>query len=85
MDGEPIPEQAPLEVHQSDRAHKDGLWAIVPVDMSKLSSKAKRVNITMPARVLAIVDETAAREGDTRSGLLTRAALTYVERRVINR
>ena len=75
MDGQPIPEQAPLEIHQSDRAHKDGLWVIVPVDMSKLSSRAKRVNITMPARVLAIVDETAAREGDTRSGLLTRAAL----------
>ena len=85
MDGQPIPEQTPLEVHQSNRAHKDGLWVIVPVDMSKLSSKAKRVNITMPARVLAIVDETAAREGDTRSGLLTRAALSYVERRAVNR
>ena len=48
MDGQPIPEQAPLEVHQFDRAHKDGLWVIVPVDMSKLSSKAKRVNITTP-------------------------------------
>ncbi len=53
--------------------------------MIRSSLKAKRVNITMPARVLAIVDETAAREGDTRSGLLTRAALNYVERRAVNR
>ena len=53
-------------------------------DISKLSSKAKRANITMPARVLTIVDEAAAREGDTRSGLLARAALSYVERHAIH-
>lgn len=33
MDGEPIPEQASLETHQSNKAHKGGLRAIVPVDM----------------------------------------------------
>ena len=81
MDGEPIPEQAPLEAHQASEDHQDGIWALVTIDISKLSSRAKRVNITVPARVLAIVDEAAAREGETRSGLLARAALSYVERR----
>ena len=47
--------------------------------MSKLSGKRVRVNITLPERVLAIVDEAAKREGETRSGLLVRAALGYVE------
>ncbi len=84
MDGEMVPERAPLETHQANRAYKSGIWAVVAVDISKLSSKAKRVNITMPARVLAIVDEAAAREGDTRSGLLARAALSYVERHAIH-
>lgn len=84
MDGEMVPERAPLETHQTNRAYKGGIWAVVVVDISKLSSKAKRVNITMPARVLAIVDEAAAREGDTRSGLLARAALSYVERHAIH-
>lgn len=84
MDGESLPEQAPLETHWANKAYKGGIWAVVAVDISKLSSKAKRVNITMPARVLAIVDEAAAREGDTRSGLLARAALSYVERRAIH-
>lgn len=84
MDGEMVPERAPLETHQANRAYKGGIWAVVVVDISKLSSKAKRVNITMPARVLAIVDEAAAREGDTRSGLLARAALSYVERHAIH-
>ena len=84
MDGESLPERAPLETHRANKAYKGGVWAVVAVDISKLSSKAKRVNITMPARVLAIVDEAAAREGDTRSGLLARAALSYVERRAIH-
>ena len=80
MDGEPVPEQAPLEVHRANE-DGDGIWALVTVDISRLSSKAKRINITVPARVLAIVDEAAAREGETRSGLLARAALSYVQRR----
>lgn len=84
MDGETVPERAPLETHRANKAYKGGIWAVVAVDISKLSSKAERVNITMPARVLAIVDEAAAREGDTRSGLLARAALSYVERHAIH-
>ena len=83
MDGEPIPEQEPLEVHQVSKDYRNGIWALADIDTSKLSSKAKRVNITVPARVLAIVDQAAAQEGDTRSGLLARAALSYVERRSI--
>ena len=84
MDGETVPERAPLETHRATRAYKGGVRAVVSVDISKLSSKAKRVNITMPARVLTIVDEAAAREGDTRSRLLARAALSYVERHAIH-
>ena len=80
MDGETIPEQALLEAHRANKEHRSGTWALVSIDISKLSSKAKRVNITIPARVLAIVDEAAAREGETRSGFLARAALSYVER-----
>lgn len=34
----------------------------------------------LPARVLAIVDKAAVREGQSRSGLLARAALSYVQR-----
>ena len=77
---EPIPEPAPLAEHQARGDLADGIWALVTVDMSKLSNKATRVNITIPARVLAIVDEAAAQQGDTRSGILARAALTYLER-----
>ena len=81
MDGEPLPDKESLETHQASDDYKSGIWTLVNVDLSKLSSKTKRINITVPARVLAIVDKAAAREGETRSGLLARAALSYVERR----
>ena len=77
MDGEPIPEQAPIETHRAREAGNP-TWALVSVDVSRLSSAIRRVNISMPARVLAIVDEAAAREGESRSGLLARAALSYI-------
>ena len=80
MAGESIPARESLETHQASENYMGGLWALVDVDVSKLSSKTKRINITVPARVLAIVDEAAAREGDTRSGLLARAALSYIVR-----
>ena len=82
MDGESIPERESLEAHQATADYAGGIWALVDVDISKLSSKAVRVNITMPARVLSIVDEVATREGESRSGLLTRAALQFVDRRI---
>ena len=82
MDGESIPERASLEAHQANADYAGGIWALVDVDISKLSSKAVRVNITMPARVLSIIDEVATREGESRSGLLTRAALQFVDRRI---
>ena len=80
MDGELIPARASLEEHQANEDYRGGVWAIVAVDISKLSSKTRRINITLPERVLAIVDQAAVREGQSRSGLLARAALSYVQR-----
>ena len=79
MDGQQVPQQRPISVHQTNPDFADGIWALVDVDLAKLSGKTIRVNITMPARVLAIVDEAATRTGDSRSGLLTRAVLQHIE------
>jgi predicted RNase H-like HicB family nuclease len=78
--GEVIPEAQPVEVHQQNKDYAGGTWALVSVDLSKLASKAKRINITLPERVLALVDEQAKREGESRSGLLARAVLDYIGR-----
>ncbi|MDE2767682.1 MAG: type II toxin-antitoxin system HicB family antitoxin [Chloroflexota bacterium] len=80
MDGESIRELRPIELHQGNRDFDNGVWALIDVDISKLSSKTVRVNITIPSRVLAIIDEAAARERESRSGLLMRAALQFVDK-----
>lgn len=78
IDGEPLPEIATIESHQRRQAFAGGIWALVDVDLSKLSGKAKRVNITLPERLLAQIDTFAASQGETRSGFLAHAAMAYV-------
>ena len=79
LDGEAIPERRSLELLQKNSDYAGGVWVVVDVDISKLSGKVTRVNITLPERVLAVIDEAARREGESRSGLLARAALEYIE------
>jgi len=50
-------------------------WALVNVDLSKVSTKAARINITIPDRLLSAIDDYAKVHGETRSGFLTRAAV----------
>lgn len=78
LDGEPIPSPRTAEHHRSRKAFAKGVWALVEVDVSKLSGKAKRVNITLPERLLTQIDSFASKNGETRSGLLAHAALEYV-------
>lgn len=78
IDGETIPRGMPVEHHRTKREFASAIWALVDVDLSKLSGKAKRVNVTLPERILTQIDSFASRSGDTRSGLLVRAALEYV-------
>lgn len=84
-DGQAIPEASPIQTHQANSEYQGWIWAVVEVDLSKLSGKLRRVNITLPERILANIDEAAARLGDTRSGLLAKAALDYVERHSVTR
>lgn len=78
MDGEVLPKARTVEHYQGKREYSGGIWALVDVDLSKLSGKARRVNITLPERILDQIDTFASKTGETRSGLLANAALEYV-------
>jgi len=80
LDGDEIPQAQPVEKYLKNRNYAGGTWALVSVDLSRLRSKMKRINIALPERVLAVVDEQTRREGESRSGLLARAALEYIGR-----
>ena len=78
IDGEPVPSPRSVEFYRTNKTFRGGVWALVDVDVSKLSGKAKRVNITLPERLLVQIDSFAARQGGSRSGLLANAAMEYV-------
>jgi hypothetical protein len=77
-DGEPIPDKAPMEAHQNDPAYAGGTWALVEIDLSRLSGEVRRINVSFPERILAMVDQAAQQEGESRSGFLAHAALEYL-------
>ena len=78
LDSESIPVATSIEKHKDNPDFKDGVWALVEVDISKLSLKSKRINITMPERLLNSVDYYARKHGETRSGLLAQAVTEYM-------
>src|SRR5262249_44008102 len=77
-EGLPIPPLQPIESHQRNADFRSGTWALIPIDASHLRLNAKRVNITMPERILDAVDRAAASQSQTRSGFLTQAATEYL-------
>ena len=79
LDEEIIPKLLPIEEHQTNPEYIDGIWGIIEIDISKLSPKSKRVNITLPEYLLNTVDNYAKKHGETRSGLLASAVTEYME------
>lgn len=75
-----VPLATPIERLRTDPDYADGSWAIVDVDESTLRVKIARIGVTMPQRVLDAIDRHAKAHGETRSGLLARAAVRYIGR-----
>ena len=78
LDGEAVPTPKPIDAHIGNDEFKGGFWGIIEVDLSKLSGETKRVNITLPERLLNQIDTYVSKIGETRSGFLAHAALEYV-------
>lgn len=77
MDKEPIPTQLPLQTHLSNKDYADGIWAIVEIDLSKLRIKTRKIELELPHPVLDMIDQFAARAGESRSGFIAQAALRH--------
>ena len=78
LDAEPIPVPSSIEEHKKNPEYRDCIWALIDIDLSKLSQKSKRINITLPERLLTTIDHYAKKCGESRSGLLARAVTDYM-------
>ncbi|MDR2365844.1 MAG: type II toxin-antitoxin system HicB family antitoxin [Zoogloeaceae bacterium] len=73
-EGGDLPVPRPIAFHRANPDFADGVWAFVEVDVSRFYGRAEKINITLPARLLAKIDEAARARGATRSGFLAEAA-----------
>jgi predicted RNase H-like HicB family nuclease len=78
IDGEEIPTSRNVEDYFHNRDFAGGTWALVEIDLSKLSGKVRSVNVTIPEQILNRIDSFASSSGESRSGLLIAAALEYL-------
>jgi predicted RNase H-like HicB family nuclease len=79
LDDEVLPMASPIDTWINHKDFKDGVFALVDVDLSQITGKVKRVNVTLPERVLMLIDlygKTHAMKN--RSAFLTDAALAYI-------
>lgn len=79
-EGKAPPAPSMLADLQSSKEFRGWTWAVVDVDLAKLSNKATRVNITLPDRLLHSIDDHAGKRGESRSGFLARAAIEAMSR-----
>lgn len=80
FDGEEMEIPAPTPIHRlaQNPAYEGGAWMLVEIDLSKISTRVKRVNITLPENLLKTIDSFAESRHMSRSAFLARAAGQYM-------
>lgn len=73
-DNADIPVPRSLAEWQNDPEYAGWVWALVDVDVTRFEGKAEKINITLPRRLLAKIDDYVKAKGATRSGFLAEAA-----------
>ena len=76
--GERVPKARGVAAFAGRREYAGRTWAVVSVDLATLSGKARRLNVSLPERVVRRIDAAAAKSGESRSGFLARVALDAV-------
>jgi predicted RNase H-like HicB family nuclease len=76
--GHALPTANPVDAWAKEARFGGRVWAVVSVDLGALAGKVRRLNITLPERIIRRIDAKAAQSGESRSGFLARVALSAV-------
>jgi predicted RNase H-like HicB family nuclease len=82
IDDEAIPHPSPVDKHWDNPDFQDGKFMLVEIDPSAVSGEIKRINLTMPGRILKRLDQYVAANGGNRSAILTEAALQLITQKI---
>lgn len=69
-----VPPPTPLEVLARDPAYVGGTWLLVDIDLERVNPRRVRLNVSLPAALVARIDRYAAAHHLSRSGFLAQAA-----------
>jgi len=72
---EAIPKPSKIETLRASGQFDGWIWAVVPVDAAWMDERVERVNITLPRRILALLDSKASLAGESRSAYIAHLAL----------
>lgn len=75
IDNDPIPDPSAPDAWIDHADYQDGgFWMMVEINLSKIRSRSKRINISMPEELIERIDKTARARGQSRSAFLASAA-----------
>ena len=78
-DGEVAPAASNISVCQQQDEYKDGIWALVEVDITPFMGKSEKVTITLPAILIRKIDEEVKKgHGKNRSAWLADSAMRQI-------
>lgn len=69
-----IPSPTSLEVLARNPTYTDGVWLLVDIDLERTNPRRIRLNVSLPAPLVARIDRYAAAHHLSRSGFLAQAA-----------
>ncbi|CAB3661958.1 Uncharacterised protein family (UPF0150) [Achromobacter spanius] len=71
---QPIPSPSAPDVWMQKKAFQGGFWMLVDIDLSKVNTKAVRLNISLPENLVHRIDAVARARRLSRSAFLALAA-----------
>lgn len=74
-EGEVIPKPSKITDLQKTGEYEGWIWAIAEVDPSLIDDTIERINITLPRRILTLLDQRAKSAGESRSGYIAQMTL----------
>lgn len=75
LDDDPIPAASAPDLWAEHPDYQDGgFWLLVDIDLSRVRSRAIRLNISLPEGLVQRIDATARQRGQSRSAFLATAA-----------
>ncbi len=76
-DGEDVPLPSSIDNHVNNPEYEGMTWALVEVDVNRYLGKSEKINITLPSRLIHMIDEKVSSNKDrykSRSAYLAKLA-----------